>query len=205
MVYITYLWFILFMKLYEIVLPTLVGYIHHDVPHSSPSQPSQFSYRLGTSTQHCFTNIWLVVWNIWIIFRFSWEESSQLTNSYFSEGWVHHQPDMIWFMFHYCFTQHLPNIYPRFTQHLPKIYPTFTQDLPNIYPRFTQHLPMVFPKLCYELCVTSDFFLPRFLRFNSKVRKMPGPSDHAKTPGPGATDFNEAKRIQDLGVSENNG
>jgi len=29
---------------------------------------------------------WLVVWNMNFIFPFSWEESSQLTNSYFSEG-----------------------------------------------------------------------------------------------------------------------
>jgi len=28
----------------------------------------------------------LVVWNIWIVFPFSWEEYSQLTNAYFSEG-----------------------------------------------------------------------------------------------------------------------
>ena len=28
----------------------------------------------------------LVVWNIWIVFPFGWEEYSQLTNAYFSEG-----------------------------------------------------------------------------------------------------------------------
>ena len=39
---------------------------------------------------------WLVVWNMNFIFPFSWFKlgisSSQLTNSYFSEGLVYHQP-----------------------------------------------------------------------------------------------------------------
>ena len=34
---------------------------------------------------------WLVVWNMFY-FPMYWEESSQLTNSYCSDGWLNHQP-----------------------------------------------------------------------------------------------------------------
>ena len=40
-------------------------------------------------------NNWLVVWNIFY-FSIYWEQSSQLTNSYFSEGWVYHQKVIDW-------------------------------------------------------------------------------------------------------------
>ena len=44
-------------------------------------------------------HIWLVVWNIWIIFPIILGmSSSHLTNSYFSEGSVNHQPDHIWIL-----------------------------------------------------------------------------------------------------------
>ena len=55
----------------------------------------------GTITNHRFlgdnaywyrNNNWLVVWNIFY-FSICLEYSSQLTNSYFSEGWPNHQPD----------------------------------------------------------------------------------------------------------------
>ena len=45
---------------------------------------------------------WLVVWNIWIIFSFIGFlifKSSQLTNSYFSEGWLNHQPDYHYYIY----------------------------------------------------------------------------------------------------------
>ena len=117
-------------------------------PNSSLSQPSQFSYRLGTSTQHCFTNIWLVVWNI---FYFSIQLGRIIPAVFhiFQRG--RYTTNQIWFGL--CFTIVLPNIYP-----------TCTHDN-----------------------VSRPIFSP-LLRFNSKVRKMPGPSDHAKTPGPGAFD-----------------
>ena len=39
---------------------------------------------------------WLVVTGTFFDdFPFSWEESSQLTNSYFSEGWLNHQPEIV--------------------------------------------------------------------------------------------------------------
>ena len=82
-------------------------------PHSSPSQPSQFSYRLGTSTQHCFTNICLVVWNI---FYFSIQLGRIIPTVFhiFQRG--RYTTNQIWLGL--CFTIVLPNIYPTFTQHL---------------------------------------------------------------------------------------
>ena len=139
-------------------------------PHSSPSQPSQFSYRLGTSTQHCFTNICLVVWNI---FYFSIQLGRIIPTVFhiFQRG--RYTTNQIWLGL--CFTIVLPNIYPTFTRHLP-----------NIYVMKMRHV----------------WFFHLVLRFNSKVRKMPGPSDHAKTPGPGAFDrFQRGKKDPRYGDS----
>ena len=41
---------------------------------------------------------WLVVWNIhFYVSNILGISSSQLTSSYFSEGWVYHQPDEVYF------------------------------------------------------------------------------------------------------------
>jgi len=42
----------------------------------------------------CIYIYWLVV--LEHVFSIYWEESSQLTNSYFSEGWLNHQPEEDW-------------------------------------------------------------------------------------------------------------
>ena len=70
------------------------------VPGSSPEIPEIPGAQGGAvgSRMECISfsyNIyWLVVWNMaFMTFHILGMSSSQLTNSYFSEGWVNHQPD----------------------------------------------------------------------------------------------------------------
>ena len=115
MVYITYLYGDLGDGLWNCFAPIII--VTSTIsPNSSPSQPSQFSYRLGTSTQHCFTNIWLVVWNI---FYFSIQLGRIIPAVFhiFQRG--RYTTNQIWFGL--CFTIVLPNIYPTFTQHVRMI------------------------------------------------------------------------------------
>ena len=72
---------------------------------------------------------WLVVWNIFY-FPIYWESSSQLTNSYFSEGWPNHQPVSFWDMF-YCHVWAPRNFgisFPRCSMVLEYL-PTFTSKI----------------------------------------------------------------------------
>ena len=64
---------------------------------SEPTPPADASMErgscplgAGSEGQDGVHKIWLVVWNIWIIFPMYLEESSQLTN-FFQRGW-NHQP-----------------------------------------------------------------------------------------------------------------
>ena len=54
-----------------------------------------YSYTYTCTYTYTYIDNWLVVWTIFLFFHILGMSSSQLTNSYFSEGLLNHQPDKL--------------------------------------------------------------------------------------------------------------